>query len=530
MAIVGGFIGGGVEMVPAGYGQLCMQWLTPDRKNISGASFTVTATGFNQTIQAGADGRAELIVPVGDYTVEVAHEGVYDNDGPQTVHVESTQSYLVMFGAATVVGGLILPTIVGASVKVIRKTTQEVLYEGPCTATTISCGLGVVTVTLTQFGQYITMDVTVAGETPFDPPLSTLTKHSNALSWSVEGTEVGGDTIKLLTGKTFSVSSFFGYWYPDTQKGGMSATASITMDSDKTASFTKTDLVWIKESGTAVAPMTLKYNVLAIGGGGGGGGGAKGGYDWTYQMGGGIPLVDCGGQGGNGGDSGYMRGVLNSSITKGASYAITIGTGGRGGSSGSSSKGGAGGTGGTTRFGNLLSASGGAGGAGGSQTGSTAGRTSPSNSDDYRYYAGPGGAASRGGTGRGESESAYGGTGSMRGTYYIKYDGGTDSMGTIPQAETYTQAATSAKSTTISNTRLSWAITRIYGGSGGNGGSGSGYGPGYGGSGGSGGYAFPDQGGGGGRGGDGGNGSTSSAGKAGSAGDPGAVCIQGVWS
>lgn len=101
MAYVGGFLGGGVEMVPAGQGQLCLQWLTPDRLNMDDAVFHIDGTGSNVnsfTVPAGSDGRAEKIVPVGDYEVSVDHKGYYANDGPQKVTVRTTESYLVIFG------------------------------------------------------------------------------------------------------------------------------------------------------------------------------------------------------------------------------------------------------------------------------------------------------------------------------------------------------------------------------------------------------------------------------------------------
>lgn len=100
MAFVGGFLGGGVEMVPAGQGQLCLQWLTPDRLNMDDAVFHINGIGSNInsfTVPAGSDGRAEKIVPTGEYEVSVDHRGYYANDGPQKVIVRSAESYLMLF-------------------------------------------------------------------------------------------------------------------------------------------------------------------------------------------------------------------------------------------------------------------------------------------------------------------------------------------------------------------------------------------------------------------------------------------------
>lgn len=43
MAIIGAFMGGGVEMIPAGKHQIYLQWQTEDRQNLSGVSFAETA-------------------------------------------------------------------------------------------------------------------------------------------------------------------------------------------------------------------------------------------------------------------------------------------------------------------------------------------------------------------------------------------------------------------------------------------------------------------------------------------------------
>lgn len=99
MAIVGGFLGGGVEMVPAGQMQVLLQWNTEDRLNIEGAVFTLTGTNGTYTANGDASGRAEIIVPAGDYTVTVQHSGNYTNDGPQRLIGGSAQSYLVLFDA-----------------------------------------------------------------------------------------------------------------------------------------------------------------------------------------------------------------------------------------------------------------------------------------------------------------------------------------------------------------------------------------------------------------------------------------------
>ena len=101
MAYIGGFLGGGVEMVPAGYSQILMQWMTPDRLNLD-VKFTIEGVGATLgkwVKQSTSDGRAEIVVPVGDYTISVDHNGLYMNDRPQRISTASTQTYFVLFGA-----------------------------------------------------------------------------------------------------------------------------------------------------------------------------------------------------------------------------------------------------------------------------------------------------------------------------------------------------------------------------------------------------------------------------------------------
>ena len=106
MAVVGGFLGGGVEMVPAGQMQVLLQWNTEDRLNIEGAVFTLTGTNGTYTANGDASGRAEVIVPAGQYTISVKHSGSYANDDPQRLIGEGAQSYLVLFDAYTRISGI----------------------------------------------------------------------------------------------------------------------------------------------------------------------------------------------------------------------------------------------------------------------------------------------------------------------------------------------------------------------------------------------------------------------------------------
>ena len=97
MAIGGAFLGGGVELVPAGSCKLELEILTEDRANLT-ASFMIEGTS-TYTVTAGADGRAVYTVPAGQtYTVSVNTTG-YDNIASQTVIAESGTVRYVRFEA-----------------------------------------------------------------------------------------------------------------------------------------------------------------------------------------------------------------------------------------------------------------------------------------------------------------------------------------------------------------------------------------------------------------------------------------------
>lgn len=97
MAIGGAFLGGGVEVVPAGSCKLELEILTEDRKNLT-ATFTIKGTSTD-TVTAGADGRAVYTVPSGQtYAVSVNTTG-YDNIASQTVVAESGTVRYVRFEA-----------------------------------------------------------------------------------------------------------------------------------------------------------------------------------------------------------------------------------------------------------------------------------------------------------------------------------------------------------------------------------------------------------------------------------------------
>ena len=98
MTIGGAFLGGGVELVPAGSCKLVMEIRTEDGKNLA-TTFSVVGGGQTYTATAGADGRAEITVPSGvTYTVTTSATG-YDGLTAQTVIGDSATVQYVRFEA-----------------------------------------------------------------------------------------------------------------------------------------------------------------------------------------------------------------------------------------------------------------------------------------------------------------------------------------------------------------------------------------------------------------------------------------------
>ena len=98
MTIGGAFLGGGVELVPAGSCKLVLEIRTEDGQNLA-TTFSVVGGGQTYTATAGSDGRAELTVPSGvTYTVTTSATG-YDGLTAQTVVGDSATVRYVRFEA-----------------------------------------------------------------------------------------------------------------------------------------------------------------------------------------------------------------------------------------------------------------------------------------------------------------------------------------------------------------------------------------------------------------------------------------------
>ena len=378
MAMMGGFLGSGVEVVPSGYIQLCLQWLTPDRQNLAGASFTITGVGasYNQTVQAKDDGRVDVIVPAGTYDIAVTHQGDYSNDLPQRVMGESTQSYLVLFNSFMegVSAVMFKGTVLGISSYAIVDSSGAVYSEGADWFADMQFLLpvGSYTLTLTAVGSVeIPFTVSAVG-------VEVVELSDYICNISVDMSAVPYGTIISLDGESLGEISSFGF---------------LADNKSHQIAFTSPSY----KSGVALHMPKGKFRVLTVGGGGGGGGA----YHSSPQPGSG------------GGGSGYISDSVLS-LEEG-DYQITIGSGGAvGGERQKGSNGGA------TSFSNLISSSGGNGGSttntysrGGAGGNGMAG----GGGGGGDMYGGAGGHGTLGGGGGGGEGSRSAGSGGIGGTY-----------------------------------------------------------------------------------------------------------------
>ena len=96
--IGGGFLGGGISIVPAGKAIIYASLTTEDGANIPNAVFKAVRTGSTVTANGTIDGRAELLVDAGHtYTVTVTPAGGSYLNNSQTVATASAKSYAVKF-------------------------------------------------------------------------------------------------------------------------------------------------------------------------------------------------------------------------------------------------------------------------------------------------------------------------------------------------------------------------------------------------------------------------------------------------
>lgn len=390
MAFVGGFLGGGVEMVPAGQMQVLLQWNTEDRQNISGTVFTLTksdGTSGPYTVNGDASGRAEIIVPAGEYTVEVSHSGSYENDGPQKVIGESTQSYLVLFDAYFNRGATLFfkYTIANGTYTLVKDESGQEFTGSVIAGASVLVSPGSYHVEIVSGTHSWESDIIITGDTVLSDYAAVPEWESPALQSLV----VDDVTIPLTNGILVSsdeyhvVATLEGSW-----TSGIPVTCTYDLLVDKPGPMDirpeYSDVFCTYSVTSITVPFTGVYDVMAVGGGGGGG------ASKTFSS----NLHAGRSSGGGGGGSGYYNIRNDESLTQGATISITIGAGGAAGTSGSGGAGkstsislpsrtvaASGGNGGETS--NFLTSAGGPGGDGGAGGGGGRGYDGYNSSNDY---------------------------------------------------------------------------------------------------------------------------------------------------
>lgn len=127
--VVSMFPASGIEIAPAGYARLTLQWSTSDGNNLS-VTFGITDGTNSYTVTSNANGYAEqLVASGGTYTISVTHDGTYLGDLARKVATESAKGYYIAWNA-WVESGLqaiiIVTTDAGATVTATDQSTSTV--------------------------------------------------------------------------------------------------------------------------------------------------------------------------------------------------------------------------------------------------------------------------------------------------------------------------------------------------------------------------------------------------------------------
>lgn len=387
MAFVGGFLGGGVEMVPAGYGQLVLQWVTPDRENMKCSFLISEGTDAKDTpdytVESDEYGYAEHLVPAGTYTVAVKHEGYYQSDGPMTVAADSAEVRYVHIEGDTMTGAILMESaILYLTVTITDTSTKEVYYKGAYQPQILSTGMCVVDVDwVSKMGGSISSgtisSLNILGLVHLDTMIKAQFKSIAEINIDHSTLDSIGSIQSIAFGRTSSADGYVGNKVPDkvyymgngtytpadafplviritlgeAWRGNVPYRNNITFRKDATVKFSaKTDIslsgaisynqvLTTNYEGEFEYPLTSKYYVMLVGGGSppnGGGGGGGGAYGQSTSV------AGSGGGGGAGGDPGMGPEVIVEELTRTAGTKVNV-TIGRAGSPAEGGKGGAGG-------------------------------------------------------------------------------------------------------------------------------------------------------------------------------------------
>lgn len=440
MPIVGAFIGGGNSTLPAGKGQVFLNWITDDEKNMEGAVFKFTGVNSYQ-VTSDSNGQANIVVDAGTYTVSVEHGGQYYGDASKTITVKSRETSTLTWFATTATQATVImqsPSSYSSASYSIEKGGQ-VFYNGTAWNSTMTFMLyeGDYTLKLTIFGVTVEYGFEVGLE-DLSIDLSSLFCNltirgiKGSSTFSIDGDEIistSSSQVSLYVLKTSSSNisgvSNLSYSGASTARLGTYTSKSVNLSGD-TASVSLTfvgTIVTITDSGNILPPVAGNYEILVIGGGGGGGARCASYGTWG--------IINAGGGGGSG------RIVSGTYSLGNSNYSVTIGKGGSGQGSGLSN-GNVAESGAASSFGTLISASGGDGGnnSGDGGDGGSGGGASGTGNGGNGEYGGGGGAGGSGGSYGGaggarvsgaSGEAGKSGTSATQGTIY--YDGSSSSGG-----------------------------------------------------------------------------------------------------
>lgn len=392
MAIVGGYIGGGVSMVPAGSSQVILQWYTNDGANLK-CTFSLVSSSKTYNIASDDHGYAEAIVDSGEYTISVSHSGQYEGDNPIVRTLNSTESYSVIFWGLAYASGIQISNNLNFNTQYsISNSENVVVASGVVNSSSTSIGLpaGHYTVVLTLYGHELQYPVDVISGETASVDLSgqfckvTVTASTPGTIYLKYNTfEIRADTsIYIFKNNNQQVFGF----RDDANYSGVVSDSIVTMNdisatpNGDTLSLKPTPVgrIMILTSSGSLGVKKSRYNIIAVGGGGGS---VRTTGDDTIGIG-----------GGGGGDIQFGDYVLSES-----EYLIEIGAGGISTASGYTESG-------TTTFGDIVSATGGASGGSNGGAGGSGG--------------GGGGYCKRDGFGRSGGSATFGGGGGAGGSFY----------------------------------------------------------------------------------------------------------------
>lgn len=193
--VVSMFPASGIEIAPAGYARLTLQWSTSDGNNLQ-VTYSITDGSHTYSVQSNANGYAEQLVAAGGtYTISVTHGGTYLGAKERKVTTESTKGYYIAWNAWVESGlqaMIQVHTDAGASVTATDQATSNVY-----SATADSSGIASV------YGMQAGHTYTVTATKDYSVSATVTVEH---LVQSVSLTGISAATLNVTTNAGATVS------------------------------------------------------------------------------------------------------------------------------------------------------------------------------------------------------------------------------------------------------------------------------------------------------------------------------------